>query len=33
MIVAERVFNRRETAKEKQRRGQKEQTLDLAKIC
>ena len=32
MTVAERVFSGKETAEEKQRRGQKQQTQDLAKI-
>lgn len=32
MIVTERVFNRRETAEEKQIKEQKEEIQDLAKI-
>jgi hypothetical protein len=32
VIVAERVFNGRETSEEKQMRGQRLQTQDLAKI-
>lgn len=32
MTVAERVFSGKETAEEKQMRGQRQQTRDLAKI-